>query len=254
MQVCPYRAPDIRGSAVGYAAREGRLEPAAPVNNVASLGAGGLCGSALDLARWLRLLASGRIVRMASWEAMTTPAPLADGTHAEYGLGLGLMRLDGAARAGHGGIGFGYSSVAAYYPEAALTIVVLASRYGFPDALERQIARRLLERPEPNRRDAGVTAAMRERWAGRYDVGMAGWTPEFLDRDGRLWFRLFGPATTWPLIRTPDGTLVLETEPDAMQFHFREGGGAVQLRMFTGGTQAWSGTRIATPSGAPAGR
>lgn len=244
MHVCPFRAPDIPGTAVGYSSKQGKLEPAGPVNNVVTLAAGGLCGSALDLARWARLLATGRIVSARAYRQMTTPALLNDGTRAEYGFGLGLMRLDGVPRAGHGGIGFGYSSVVAYYPQSGLTIVVLANRFGFPDALERQIARSVLRLPEPDRRDVGMSPEQRRRWAGRYDVGMAGWTPTFLEREGRLWFQMFGPTTTYALVRTPAGTLVPEAVPDAMQFRFTETPAGVALQMHTMGTQPWSGARL----------
>lgn len=243
LKACPFLPPDAPGVAVGYSRRQERLEPAQGVNNEAGLAAGGLCGSALDLARWTRLLASGRIVSAGSYEAMTSPGRLDDGSATEYGFGLSLIRADGVRRAGHSGIGFGYSSMVAYYPDAELTIAILANRFGHPDALERQIARHLLRLPAPDRTDVGISPAQRQHWAGRYDVGMFGWTPRFFERDGRLWFELFGPTTTYALIQTADGVLVPEAVPDAMQFRFTDTPDGVLLRMYTSGTQPWTGVR-----------
>ncbi|HVF35874.1 MAG TPA: serine hydrolase domain-containing protein, partial [Candidatus Saccharimonadia bacterium] len=251
MRVCPFLLDDTRGHAVGYATREDRLVRAEGVNNVASLAQGGLCGSALDLARWLRLLATGRIIDATSFARMTTPTRLDDGSETGYGFGVGLVPQDGVRRVGHSGIGFGYSSSAAYYPDAELTIVVLANRFGYPDALERQIARRLLALPEPDYGDVGITPAQRRAWTGRYDVGMFGWTPTFFERDGRLWFELFGPDTRYALIRTRDGWLVPETVPDAMRFRFEETPSGLRLRMQTMGTQDWSGFASAAPATKP---
>lgn len=245
MRVCPFLLDDTRGHAIGHAEREGKLVRAEGVNNVASLAQGGLCGSALDLARFVRLLATGRIVGADSYARMTTPTRLDDGSEAGYGFGLGLVPQDGVRRAGHSGIGFGYSSSVGYYPDAELTIVVLANRFGYPDAIERQIARRLLALPEPDRGDAGITPAQRRAWVGRYDVGMFGWTPRLFERDGRLWFELFGPDTSYALIRTRDGWLLPETVPDAMRFRLEETPSGVRLRMQTMGTQDWSGPRTA---------
>jgi len=243
LKACPFLPPDAPGVAVGYSRRKDRLVPAEGVNNEVGLAAGGLCGSALDLARWTRLLASGRIVSTRSYEAMTSPGRLDDGSETEYGFGLALIRADGVRRAGHSGIGFGYSSVVAYYPDAELTIAILANRFGYPDALERQIARRVLRLPAPDRTDIGISPAQRQRWAGRYDVGMFGWMPHFFERDGRLWFELFGPTTTYALIQTADGVLVPEAVPDAMQFRFSDTPNGVAVRIYTGGTQAWTGVR-----------
>lgn len=248
MRVCPFQTPDVPGTAVGYVTLKDKLERGPPVNNVVTLGAGGLCGNALDLARWARLLGTGRIVSARSYEQMTTPARLADGTRAEYGFGLGLMQLDGVRRVGHGGIGFGYSSTVGYYPDAGLTIAVLANRFGFPDALERQIARRALGLREPDRSDVGISAEQRARWAGRYDVGMAGWMPTLFERDGRLWVQLFGPTSTYALIRTPDGTVVPEAVPDGIELRFGETASGVTARIRTFGTQPWHGVRVGEAS------
>jgi D-alanyl-D-alanine carboxypeptidase len=120
----PARPEDARG----HEWRDGRVVVAAPENIEWARGDGGLCGSARDVARWLRLLAMGRVVSPAAFAAMTTVTRVADRPDADYGFGVSLVPLEGVRKLAHNGAMRGFSASAAYYPDPELTVVLLTNR------------------------------------------------------------------------------------------------------------------------------
>lgn len=240
-QVCPDQPGGERGRARGHVLREGALVPHPPENVALFRGSGGFCGSALDLARWTRALAAGRVVSAESYRRMTTPAPLSGGRSADYGLAASLVAPDGVRRIGHGGYGGGFSAQAAYYPEAALTVVVVANRFAFPEHVERRVSRRLLGRPEPALADVPLPAHERRRLAGAYDVGVHGSPVSVLEREGRLWFSLPSPPIELPLRHVGGGELVSALDPDGFRLSFSADGR--ELRLLGMGMMTWYGVR-----------
>ena len=91
--------PDARG----YDREDDKLERTAPVDPGLPYAAGALCSTANDLTRWVRALASGRVVSVESYRNMTTPASVTGSRPASYGYGLELSELGGHHRVGHGG-------------------------------------------------------------------------------------------------------------------------------------------------------
>ncbi len=66
-------APIVPHRARGYDAARGALVNAAYLRVTQPFAAGALCSTVGDLAAWNRALATGRVVRAASWTRMTTP-------------------------------------------------------------------------------------------------------------------------------------------------------------------------------------
>ncbi len=104
----------------------------------------GLNASAVDLARFVDALASGKILAPATRDRMWSRAKLRDGrpcvVDGDLGMGLGVMVED---RGGHRAIGgSGGASVAfRHYPDDALTVIVLTNCQGVdPDALVHGVA------------------------------------------------------------------------------------------------------------------
>ncbi|HEX2205711.1 MAG TPA: serine hydrolase domain-containing protein [Longimicrobium sp.] len=158
--------------AAGYTFAEGRLREADPISPAATLGAGSLCASAPDLARWARALATGRVVGLDAYREMTTEGRLSDGTRLGYGLGQFVGTLDGVRRVQHGGTMNGFQAQLAYYPEAGLAIAVLANHDAArPEPLERAIARLALGAREPPARDLPLPHRDAARYTGVYDMG-----------------------------------------------------------------------------------
>jgi CubicO group peptidase (beta-lactamase class C family) len=108
--------------------------------------AGSLCSTAGDLIRWNQALHRGSIVSEASYQAMTTPMPLVDGTPLEYAMGLGVGDRSGARVISHGGGINGFLSDGRYYPGEELSIIVLQNSTGpqGPGALSTAIAELIL--------------------------------------------------------------------------------------------------------------
>jgi len=118
-------------------------------------GAGALCGTAGDLARWWLAVRSGQVIAPTSLQEWTTPVALErNGVRADFGYGLAVRLGDygGHTKIGHTGDGAGGTSILAEYPDDRLLIVVATNTAGakVPHALEIEaaIARELLDIPQ----------------------------------------------------------------------------------------------------------
>jgi len=246
--------PTDTNEARGHVRRRGVVEVAAPENMNWIRGDGGICGSVSDLARWTRLLAAGRVVSPASYEMMTTPTPVRVGGEAPYGFALSLIRPDGRTKTAHGGAMLGYTAMAAYYPDAGLTIAVAANRGGAgADAIERRIARALLGIAEPLRvgggfspgvglADAPLSDADRARFAGAYDIGPFALT--ITERDGALWLESPPPGPTTKLTWHGAGRFTADADPESIELVFVQSSGPAQTVRLMMGAMYWHGVRV----------
>jgi CubicO group peptidase (beta-lactamase class C family) len=242
VRLCPSPPGERRGEARGHVLRGGTLAGHDPEPAHLFAGAGGFCGTALDLARWTRALVSGRVVSRASFERMSAPARLADGSSADYGFAFSLVRPDGVRRIGHGGYGGGYSAQAAHYPDSDLTTVVIGNRFLQPESIERKLVRHLLGLPAPSHTEVALAAEQRRAFAGRFDVGVHGWHPRVEERDGRLWFVLPGPPIAFPLTYVGDHTLAAADDADGYRLRFSPD--RSRLRLLGMGLMTWYGVRV----------
>jgi len=103
--------------------------------------AGGLCGSARDLARWLRALHGGALLGERAYQDLVTPPPVAVGD-TTYALGLRAERDPRGRRVvHHSGATHGFLSEAAYFAADDVVVVVLAnSEAATPRALGFELA------------------------------------------------------------------------------------------------------------------
>ena len=118
----------------------GKSEPSAYAHPSKSLGAGGLCASAADLAAWNRALHGGRVLSPASYTAMTTPRGVARG----YGFGLQMTTSAwGVPVIYHLGGIIGFSAANAWFPSESLSVTTLYNSIGngFPTNFVLEIAR-----------------------------------------------------------------------------------------------------------------
>lgn len=105
----------------------------------------GASGSALstveDLHTWNRALHTGKLLSKNTYRAMTQPS--AKQTHplfgeVGYGYGIRITDLDGILELGHTGYSTGYLSMNFYYPEQAISVIVLENGdWDVPDIHER---------------------------------------------------------------------------------------------------------------------
>jgi CubicO group peptidase (beta-lactamase class C family) len=233
----PHEANEARG----HVLRKDSVVPAAPENMNWIRGDGGLCGNALDLARWIRLLTSGRVITLQSYRAMSATTRLASGREVDYGFGLSLVGLDGRRKVAHNGAMLGFSASVAFYPDASLTVAVLSNRGDVrTESMERAIARRLLGLPTPILREQALPLQLRRDVVGTYDIGV--FSVRVVDRGERLWLEMPSPGPTTPLRYLGGREFAGEADPDAYRLAFSDGGRANDLRLFMGAMH-WYGVR-----------
>jgi CubicO group peptidase (beta-lactamase class C family) len=116
------------GLARGYTAFAlGEPEPAPHEAEGWLGGAGGLCSTPSDLAKWDLALVEGRVLKPASCQVMTMPRKLATGKVKDYGCGLGIMQRDGEAVLWHGGAVSGYLAYNAMVPRTRSAVILLVN-------------------------------------------------------------------------------------------------------------------------------
>lgn len=134
--------------------------------------AAGLCTTARDLALFQRALVEERLIDAEGFERMTTAVRLDDAVETGYGLGLGLGELDGRKRISYGGGLEGSLVHVAYYPEAELTIALLAHGEDADlAALANALARIVLDVPDETLVDLPLEEADAARYLGTYVAG-----------------------------------------------------------------------------------
>jgi len=118
----------------------GNNKPSPYAHPSKSLGAGGLCASAPDLATWNRALHGGRVLSPDSYAAMITPRGVARG----YGFGLQMTTTAwGKPVIYHLGGIIGFSAANAWFPSDSLSVTTLYNSIGngFPTNFILDIAR-----------------------------------------------------------------------------------------------------------------
>jgi len=114
----------------GYDGSPDGLVRAAYLDHTWPYAAGSLCSTVRDLVRWNLSLHGGELLSPESYQALTTPVPLVDGTPIRYAMGLGVMGEGHHRSIAHGGGINGFLSDGRYYPEDELIIVVLQNSTG----------------------------------------------------------------------------------------------------------------------------
>jgi D-alanyl-D-alanine carboxypeptidase len=162
--------PIIKHRAQGYERAASQLVNAEYLSMTQPFSAGALCSTVGDLVAWQRALTSGRVVRPASYAAMTTPETLTDGKPLTYGFGLGVGRIESHRKVSHGGGINGFITDLSYYPDDTLHVVVLANTSpSNPGRLSEQIARVTLGLPlRTAPQGVALSAAERARYVGTY--------------------------------------------------------------------------------------
>jgi CubicO group peptidase (beta-lactamase class C family) len=112
--------------------------------------AGSLCSTAGDLVTWVRALHGGEVLSPRSYQEMTTPATLNDGTPLRYGLGIAVGEDSrGLPYIGHGGRVSGFEADTRWYPDAQLAVVVLMNNGGDAGDIAGDLAAELLPWQRP---------------------------------------------------------------------------------------------------------
>jgi CubicO group peptidase (beta-lactamase class C family) len=223
------------GRAHGYdAAGPDRLIRARYLDHTWPYAAGSLCSTVGDLARWNRALHGGSLLSASSYQAMTTPAPLEDGTAVRYAMGLLVDAPGGRRTIAHGGGINGFLSDGRFYPDDDLIVVVLQNSTGpvGPGALGSALAEAVLG-PVPDSAEPAFAGDLGEL-TGTYSGAARGgpMTLTVLVEDGGLAMRVGDGATTAPAYR---GDLRWDRGGVRVTFIRGAGGAVEEVRYDTGG-------------------
>lgn len=118
----------------GYGLLGGTWKHMPPPHWSVMLSNGALCSTAWDLVRWAHLLANGRVLLPATYETMTTPARLDDGTvvSSGYALGVAVANMLGRPAVWHSGAIDGFQSYLVSFPEQDLAVAVIITAFPAP--------------------------------------------------------------------------------------------------------------------------
>jgi len=160
-----------------------------------------LCSNVIDLLAWNRALFERALLSEVAAVELDKPGVLSDGRSTNYGFSMAIGTLDKYAVRSHtGGIG-GFRVRLAYYPQADVSIVVLANCVTAQvEELEREIARRLLGLSPMEVVDLELPGSEMLRYAGIYQLGTT--MIEIREREGKLWYEAPGEAPTRLLAQT----------------------------------------------------
>jgi CubicO group peptidase (beta-lactamase class C family) len=214
----------------GYERRGGAIVNAQFLDMGIPYAAGSLYSTTHDLLIWSKALSTGKVVKPASFQRMTTPVK------SNYGFGLIMQPLEGHRRIfHHGGIN-GFTSSLITYPDDKMTVIVLNNAPGTSDDIATKFAMLMFGKPvvlNSERTEMTVDAATLARYVGRYQL-----RPEFVLEVALQNGKLVAQAATQPEIPifAESQTKFFARAIDAQITFVTEGGGpASALILHQGG-------------------
>lgn len=132
-----FSLPPPTQSAIGYTVNGTGGITAAPVcDRSTAFAAGALSSNVSDLVAWDNALISGKVVSLASFQAMTTPVSSSIPGGGSYGFGLVLGTFDNHPTIAHDGAINGFTADNNVFLDSGLAVVVLTNSDGAnPDAI-----------------------------------------------------------------------------------------------------------------------
>jgi CubicO group peptidase (beta-lactamase class C family) len=150
LRYCPTMPLPPR-DADGFASARGDITPVPRQLLSLPYSSGALCATIDDLVRWNQALHGGRVVTPSLYARMTTPEGAA--TVPRFGYGIRRDSSGGHLHYVHSGSMNGFAASNAYWPDGAVSIIVLSNTEGGEvDALAEQIRRVLAQQPLVRRR------------------------------------------------------------------------------------------------------
>ena len=151
----------------------GGFKAAATLHMSQPYAAGALVSTVDDMAKWDAAVASGKLLKSASWTRAFTPYTLADGTSTHYGYGWKMARVRGAIEIGHGGDIHGFTAYSLRLPEHKVYVALLTNAdTGMvrPAVLAKKAAAIAIGNPYPDYRPVAQGAGVLDAYTGDYKL------------------------------------------------------------------------------------
>jgi CubicO group peptidase (beta-lactamase class C family) len=236
--------PIVARRASGYSEPPTGLRNAATMSMSLPHAAGALGSTVGDLLTWDRALRGGEVVSPESYAAMKTPGRLNDGSSTSYGFGLRTSTYRGRPAIGHSGGINGFSTNITHWPDADLTVVVLANSNGFPvQQAFHALARRALDLPDRVRQPVTAEAGDLAAAAGVY--GFEQGPVAFTVADGGLVAAFPRPGSVFRPFG--QGQFFLERDPEVVLRFEQMADGAYQGLGFEAYGDLAAGKRLNAP-------
>ena len=201
-------------------------------------GAGAMCSTIGDLLAWNRALHGGKVLKPASYTAMTTPVGAAEPRH--YGFGIGRATIGTHDILTHGGGINGFLTANLWVPDAQLSVTVLTNGDAVdPGGVAMQLARAALGVPlELPPKAVAMTPAQLRTYAGVYDIALGDTKKPFTvsEKNGVLSGQLEGQGPT-AMIPLGDHTFAAEADPSLRIVFTLVDGKPVSMVLKQGGGQ-----------------
>jgi CubicO group peptidase (beta-lactamase class C family) len=110
-------------------------------------GAGGICSTPTDLAKWDLALMDGRLLKPESYTLMTAPRTLSDGKVTDYGCGLSVRLQGGRQVVSHNGAVSGFNTWNSMIPSTRSAVIMTCNLDGGLGTLPRDVLSLLLREP-----------------------------------------------------------------------------------------------------------
>lgn len=159
--------------AAGYSAQEKGFGLAQPLSMSQPYAAGALVSTVDDLAKWDAAIASGKLLKAASWKMAFTPYKLSPENSTDYGYGWAVGKLQGAPMVHHGGGINGFRTYALRLPQQNVFVAVLAnsdSGNGHPEVLAKKAAALAMGKPFMEPKEVKLDAKALDAFAGVYET------------------------------------------------------------------------------------
>lgn len=191
--------------------------------------AGSICSTATDLLRWQEALVSGKVISSQSAALMSSPAILASGRPAPYGLGMFSDNNLGERHFHHGGASSGFITQVGYFPEDRTTIAVLTNGIyagSIVELIEQSVLRASRGEDPGLPVDLPLSAEQRSAYVGVYDLGPV--KVEVYEQDGILRAQP-GDQVATRLLYQGEETFIAEHDPHIAFMFERVDGRAASL-------------------------
>ena len=229
------RTPPLR--AAGHTMKDKGYVASPPLSMSQPYAAGALVSTVDDLNRWDQAIATGKLLKSASWKQAFTPYTLANGESTGYGYGWGIGKLQGSRMISHGGGINGFATFALRLPEEKLFVAVLSNTDNgalAPEVVASKAAALAIGKPFTEYKAIELDAKALEAFTGVYgDAGNA----RTVRVDKGMLFMQRGGGGLMPLLAHSENGFFLDKTLVRVDFGRDAGGAVKQLTLYQGGSE-----------------